>query len=200
MKTIETYLPIFTGFYNTIFEPDEESEIDDINTQREEKGLKPIDYDNCEWDYEDYQTRVSESATDFIGGELEAMFDGLTVTYQSLYSPEYYNFSNDSINIEVKATDKALKAIRAYLMKNFEAFTEHVKKKNTSRAGFSAFYSNDVLVWLGEYFDQMETKGVFLGQMLEFIMVNEDIKEADIYNNLNDCYLSATNYDELIKG
>ena len=42
--SFETYLPVFTGFYGTIFEPDESSEIEGINELRESKGLKPIDY------------------------------------------------------------------------------------------------------------------------------------------------------------
>ena len=42
-KEINTYLPVFTGFYEGIYEPDETSEIDYINELRNEKNLKNIE-------------------------------------------------------------------------------------------------------------------------------------------------------------
>ena len=54
MKKIETYLPLFPGFYGTIFEPYEDSEIDCINEVRKEKGLDEIRCSDRDW-----ETRVN---------------------------------------------------------------------------------------------------------------------------------------------
>ena len=58
-KNIETYLPLFTGFYEGIYEPDEDMEIEYINELRSDKKLKPINYDDCEFNYDDYYLNIS---------------------------------------------------------------------------------------------------------------------------------------------
>jgi len=39
--TTDTWCPVFSGFYNTIWEADTESEIDYVNTEREANGKRP---------------------------------------------------------------------------------------------------------------------------------------------------------------
>ena len=70
MNKIKTFLPVFTGFYNTIFEPNESSEIDNYNQ------LQGADYnyDDFEFDYEDYRKRVAEQCVESIEIELDLIF------------------------------------------------------------------------------------------------------------------------------
>jgi len=51
LQKIETYLPIFSGFYNTIWQYDDESAIYFINQEREEKNLNNITWEHLEIDY-----------------------------------------------------------------------------------------------------------------------------------------------------
>ena len=53
MNTIKTHLPIYNGNYGTIWEdaPNEEYEVEYINELRAEKNLKPIEFDDIEFDY-----------------------------------------------------------------------------------------------------------------------------------------------------
>ncbi len=54
MKTYKTYLPIFKGYYGSIFKPNEDSEIDYINELRTENNKPKINYDEIEFDYNKY--------------------------------------------------------------------------------------------------------------------------------------------------
>ena len=56
MKVIKTYLPIFKGFYNTLYEP---NELSDKNIKEIKKWL----YDNLD----DYKEYLSEQYTSFDG-------------------------------------------------------------------------------------------------------------------------------------
>ena len=66
LTTIKTYLPVFPGFYNTIFEADESNEISDINEIRRAQGWEAITYDQCKFDYEEYNKKVCEEACNYI--------------------------------------------------------------------------------------------------------------------------------------
>lgn len=200
MKKIETYLPVFNGFYETLFTPDgEESEIEDINGARELRDLPEIDYSDCEWDYEEYNERVSQKCTEVIERELIDLFPSITnIEYQELVSPKYYNFKTDSINIEIEIKD--LNEIIAYLQDNEEEFAEYIKDKYTSRDGFISSYSNDSIDWLF-YLNNEEKLSHVLGSVLDFVFINEGYDTNDLYDGLDGAnYITATNYDKLIKG
>ena len=67
MITFKTFLPVFPGFYSTIFESNgEDQEIDEINNLRTEKGLEPITFDDCDFNYAEYENEVSKECTNFI--------------------------------------------------------------------------------------------------------------------------------------
>lgn len=199
MKKIETYLPIFPGFYNTIFESDgEESEIDDINSQREEKGLDEITYNDCEWNYSERRQEISKSAVNFIEGEFEHLDMGLKFTFQAISSPKYYNFSNDSINVEVEVED--MNKIVAYLQEIPEEFAEYIKERYTSCDGFISSHSNDSIDWLFAI-NNGEDLSHKLGSILNFILINEEITKENMYESCQvdgSTYTYATNYNELI--
>ncbi len=199
---IETWLPVFPGFYSTIFEPDEDNEIDDINSQRESKGLKPADFDKMKFDYDDYHERVSKACVNFIHNELKDVFKShIDVNYQSLTSPKEYNFDNDAINIEIIINKAFLDELRSYLTNYKKEFDTYIQDRYTSRPGFSSFHSNDGEVWLNEYFKEIQDNGHYLGAILEFVCRNEDINQDNMFDDIcSEAYLTATNYDELIEG
>lgn len=193
---IETFLPLFPGFYNTYFEADgEEEEVDYINEERAKKGLDEIGYDDIEFDYADYNERVSEEATNFVSSEIDIPMD---IKYQSLSSPKYYNYANDSINIEVDITEDALATLVIYLGDNAEEFENYISDNYTSYDGFSSHYSNDSDDWMTEYMLEIEDNSHILGALLGFILENEGVTIEDMYlKATEDVYLIIKNYDEL---
>jgi len=195
MKKIETFLPLFPGFYGTIFEPYEDNEIEYINDLRKEKGLDDIGYDDCEWDYKDYRERVAESVVGFIEWELKQM--GLKFTYQGIQSPQFYNFSNDSINVEIELKD--MDKIIQYLNENEDEFRQHIKESYTSCDGFISHHSNNSDDWIDDLKSEV-TLSHKLGATLEFILINEGVTTMDMYEHCNgECYITATNFNELTR-
>jgi hypothetical protein len=197
---IETYLPIFPGFYNTIFEADEGNEIYEINQCRRDKNMPEIDYDDCEWDYPEYNNSISEECTSYVEKELREILNdkNVKVKFQKLISPKEYNFSNDSIDVEISMSKKTLSVVKKYLTDNMEVFSDYIKEKYTSYDGFMSSYSNKVETWLNEYFNDIDGDGHYLGSILNFIFKNEGFGYDDMYEHIDSSYISVINYSELI--
>lgn len=168
MKTIMSYLPVFQGFYGTLFEANEESEIEDGKN-----------YDDYNWDYAAYNERVAKACVGVIENELK-QFD-LTIDFKAVYSPREYNFSNDEINVLYTLKRGSFKKIVNYLKENKEEFAIYLEETFKSRDGFHSFFEHDLKTWFDEYlklsYDKIET--VF-GAVLEFILSNEGFNAEDL--------------------
>jgi len=205
MKTtkINTYLPVFQGFYGTIFEADnEENEIDDINQQREAKGLDPINYDNCEWDYKEYHLNVAKECVNAIESKLQEILNkDVKVIFEELRSPREYNFYNDAIDVEISLNKAAQQTILDILRDNKEKFNEHIKQSYSSRDGFFSSHSNDANEWIENLKtwdnDILSHK---LGAVLEFILEQvEEYEAINLYEDIETHWVCTTNYFELIE-
>jgi hypothetical protein len=204
MKNYEVkgWLPIFPGFYGTIFnsEGDEDQELYNLNEDRLRNGLDPVGWDACEWDYDEYNNRVASDCTDYICSELEKL--GLISGYEfeKLVSPAYYNFSNDSINVMYKLDDNNFKNIHKYLLVYKELFEDYLKGRYTSYDGFISSYSNNVSEWLTESFkDDMVDSDHKLSSVFGFICENEGIDQEELYERV-DTWINCSNWDDLVKG
>ena len=192
---VKTYLPVFSGFYNTIFEPCENAEIDDINNNRTSKELGPITYDDCKFDYDGYFKEVAEQCCDIIEYELGKYVSKITL--EELISPKEYNFHNDSINCEIELTEKNIKAINKTIFDNLDLFEDYLQRYK-SCDGFISFYSEYASDWLNDKTIKAEVlkHEHKLGSILEFICQILEIDDMTLYENL-EVYIYATNYDEL---
>jgi hypothetical protein len=175
---IESYLPVFPGFYNTIFEPDFELHIDAGKT-----------FDDYEWFNSEYEERVSIACCGFIERELTTGKYGdspklkIGVNFQMVYSPKEYNFVNDSINVEYTLNKATYKAVINYLKENDTEFKEFILEHLTSRSGFISHYSNNHYVW----YDMLEGKEKLthvFGKVLQFICENENIISDDMHSGV----------------
>lgn len=137
---IETFCPLFPGFYNTIFEPCEENE---IYSHNQEHGTD-LSYDDFEWDYEDYQDRVASAFVESFEREFKDIMPGIDIKFQKVVSPKEYNFRNDSINIEVNMNFADFMAV---VNENKENIADYIRQNYTSRDGFISWHSNDVEDW-----------------------------------------------------
>lgn len=175
---IESYLPIFNGFYNTHFEADEESCIEDGKT-----------YDDYEFNYEDYRERVATACCEAIQKELKDL--AIKVEFQTVISPKYYNFSNDSINVAYHLEENSYKNLYKYILENKEAFNSYIKDNYSSYDGFMSFHSNNADDWMMSLIEEDELKHKF-GACLEFYLENEEFTIDDLV--MNDNVTSETSY------
>lgn len=192
MKKVQTWLPIFSGFYNTIWEP----KIERINEQRKEKGFEPITHDDCNWDNSEYEDRIARAVTNHIGNTL--VVNGFISSYkfEELRSPREYNFKNDSINVTFVPYKRM---INAYLTDHTDEFAKHLAATYTSRSGFISSYPNTVAEFMQD--NPLDDKHK-LGAILNFILRNEEVSEIYIYEDVtcNTEGITATNYSALIDG
>jgi len=196
MKYINSYLPIFSGFYGSFLDPCEnyqlENEIEYINELRQEKNKKPINSDNLKIDYDNLYNDLSSELCNIVYDLLkDFIYD---IKYESLESPKYYNYSNDKIKILIKPNkNKILK----YITKNFENWDKYLKANFTSYDGFISFYCNNPAS--NDWNVKNIFKDVQLQSVLNFIAENENILENELLEN--EIYISEyiTNFEELIK-
>jgi hypothetical protein len=184
---VETFLPLFGGFYNTIFEPNEENEIDYINSERESNGLESLDFDDFEFQYDAYKNDVAEGAVVYLAAELNR-FGVESIEFQSISSPKHYNYANDSINVEM--TINPVK-IFEYIQANKREFDEYIKKNYSSRDGFMSYHSNDGDDWLNDTENLSNfNDGHKLGAVLDFVIKhhNANSDESDAISEINMYY------------
>jgi hypothetical protein len=177
---IESYLPIFNGFYNTLFEANEEMYIEDT-----------YDYDDYEFNYKQYHLDVAKECVGAIEQELNHLGLGISIKFQALDSPREYNFRNDRIDVEYTLGADSLNKIHSYLLENKNAFSEYVKDNYTSRSGFYSFHSNNVNEWLDNIKNGTDLDHK-LGAVLNFILQNENYTDSDLYDRIiGNVYLEA---------
>ena len=145
LMKLETWLPCFPGFYQSLFNPDDEidSEIEDINHHRKAQGFDPIDYDDCEWDNAGYEEAVAQGCVAYLNDLLKDW--GVQFTFQSIWHPREYNFKTDSVNVEVELDPDR---IDKWVDSKYELIAEAVRKAHTSRDGFISYHSNDMDDWV----------------------------------------------------
>lgn len=200
----QTWLPLFTGFYHSIFDPSDnyiemetelsEPEFKEYYNDLHLSGISQEYFNDNFYDYLDY-TKGYIGVSEYICSALLAIdYTGIIqdVTYEKLCSPKYYNFSSDSINCEIEYDAEKLKL---YLVKNKPELTLYVNEKYTSRDGFSSSYTNDVDYWLNE-----DNHGEHeVGSLLQFVLLNED-KDA-VYtlcdeSNILEGFMNNVSFDQ----
>lgn len=174
-------LPLFPGFYDTSYEPDEEEVMED-----------PFSFSHYEFDYEDYKVRVAESLCGLVAEKLNGVGIATKIIFKEVESPTYYNNATDIIVVDYSISwiDVLTKLIE------FESeFEEFIKKRYTSRDGFISAHSNNHKEWLNqEQFEEMTHI------YLEFILVQEGFDKQDLYKQYTDSnrqYLSSKLIPEL---
>ena len=194
MKKVKTWLPLFQGFYSTIFEPDYDCEIEYVNESREELGLSEIDFDDIEWNFKDYENNLVETYAENVLKLLSEFVEKITV--EKIVSPTYYNYSNDAVDIIAEIN---VEKIKNYVEENLDSFQEYLQNHYTSRRGFRSGQSNRVDDWM-ENFNEVVDDDHRIGSVLNFIanMVVENKFDFDM-EVLENCEVLpyAENYEEL---
>ena len=187
---VETYLPIFPGFYETTFSSDnaEEMELENINELREEKGLPDLTWDALDFKYDEYHTRVARACSDAVMSKLYE--EGLITAwrYQEISSPKEYNFRNDSVFVEAShdVVTRARLLTKILGDDDGSAFQDYLSERYTSYDGFCSFHSNDIDNWLGDFEESCDGEHK-LGSMLEFVLKHDEWYDTDsLYEEVSD--------------
>jgi hypothetical protein len=192
MKT-QTWLPVFPGFYGTIFEGDETNEIDYINEQRETNKLNPIEFDQIDFDYESREIEISKECCNFIESELSEFVR--SVKYENTTYPKEYNFTNNSINCEI---DIKVNEVKRFVKANFKFWQQYLKDNYTSYDGFWSHHSNNAFdnEWnLSKALKDSHNAGA----ILQFICMVNEITSYDMYDCCEHTHIyDIKNYDQVI--
>jgi hypothetical protein len=183
MKT-NTWLPVFSGFYNTIFEADFDNELDYLmSDQCIPKEIldffysSKLYYDECER----YNKEVSKEVTKIIERELKTLGFLKSIKFQALKSPKEYNFVDDAI--EIVFTKKNIQNIKKFIKENYELWTDYLRRY-TSCDGFWSSYNSSPESGNWKDIDECLYHKHKCGSILEFICSINNITETTLYEDL----------------
>jgi hypothetical protein len=179
-KNEKTWLPMFSGFYNTIWEFDSENIVDDC--------YNTVPYNKMEIHHQDWEKDCCNHVISEINHQLSDF--SLNMRFESISSPREYNFSNDSCNVVADVDEKA---ISTYIYENKSAFEDYLRKNYTSYDGFWSSFSNNFSDWEEDTkkFKDYSNNDHYLGAILQFICEEIGLNESDFrdsFNGYEECY------------
>jgi hypothetical protein len=157
-------------------------------------------YNSFEFNFKNYEDSVMWNFVGIVENTLNDYNIPVNIDQCELYSPQYYNFKNDSIwcDIEVDPVD-LLNYIKAHELE----FADYIKDNYTSCDGFCSWFSSDFEDWItfleNEIADTEERPRPYetddicgypsthhgIGAILQFILLNEN-KDYWQYNDYID--------------
>jgi hypothetical protein len=192
---IETWLPVFPGFYNTLFEPSFDSELEYLKEQKElpdtaDEGDLLAGWQNAGYEQAVVKCICESLTTRRHNHYFPAEAGIINCRLQKVVNPKEYNFGNDSANVEFEI-DMELFApwIRDYLKENATAWAKHLVGHYKSCDGFISFYPYGTEVWAEAIESMLSGNPIIvpdfrryqvadgahiLGRLLEFYLLNED--------------------------
>lgn len=191
---IETFLPVFNGFYNTFFENIiEESENIEIDFYNEDNDTS-LNWDAFIFDYVKIKKEISIKCCEEIEKKLNEIEINCEVSYQDLASPKFYNFSNDSINVEINFKD--FNQVIKILEDSSEIFTRYLKNNYSNRDGFISNHSNYASDWMADLKNDPEIEAHKVGAVLEFILIElEQYNDYSLYCDVTEWHDFTINYE-----
>jgi hypothetical protein len=147
-------LPLFPGFYETGFD-------------NEEKGL------------EEMAKKCVECVEEWVNNDLST---NINMYFIDIYNPISYNYSNDSINIDILMSIDDFEKIKKYIKEKKDNFKAYLDNNFKSRPGFVSYYSDKYEVWINSYLkEEYEDLGLIVSWALEFILKDLGYTVNDLY-------------------
>lgn len=159
----------FGGFYDSIH-----SDIIDNNIELSEYDFNKVDYNSTYRSYSKDYIKVLKNKLD------------TNISFKALNSPRYYNYSTDSITVEITKKD-ALKLFQ-YIKKEDlkEEVINIIKDSSTAKDGYVAFYSY-------KDFFKKENRDILIECLLDAIIEN---LQDDIIEELQSNYIDIILNDD----
>ena len=140
---------IDVAMYGTFLEPEEILRTDIIEEDKEEGYVNYSEneyWDN--FDNEAYKRHVQKNAKYLYDGEYTFAAIKIILELGEIYSPKFYNFANDCIDIDVSFHKSSL---YSFISSNRESFQEYIKENYSSFDGFYSFTSSNFMDWAKGY-------------------------------------------------
>jgi len=204
MQTFSTYAPVFTGFYNTIFDESDRflnMELDDEDQFRENYEVpEEIPWDFITDRFSDYidHTAANKAVAEYVLDAIPGLYHkdlNLSIEFEELRSPREYNFANDSIDCKITLDIDELKK---YLDEHKAEFDKFLRDRYTGYSGFISSYPNSTVEWAEDTEDFTALDGHYLGAILDFIAAEEhDDPQLALYYAANgsEAFMNAANVD-----
>lgn len=187
--TINTNLfPIIhVGMYDTILSPEYMFDDYQINEDFENGDFDMSVEDYWEkFDFKKFSNEIQHQADNFLSGKHEA--EGITIKIEvgELYSPRFYNFETDQVELTV---DYNKDEIVKFAKENKEDFNMFLKENYSSYDGFSSSTANNYSEWMEDFInDNVQS----IGAVLTFIFREEfeNYQEGFIQNCMENMHYS----------
>ena len=184
---VQTFLPVFNGFYNTLFENLLDNAVDNAIECHNEQNNTLLNYDDFDFDFNSIMQEICKDAVSKIEEKLNEIGINCKIKYENLVSPREYNFSNDSINIEINF--KKFSQVIEILEQNYDLFTQYIKNEYTSCSGFVSSHSNYSSDWMEDLRENAENETHKVGAVLDFILQEvAEYNQEDLYFDLCENY------------
>ena len=175
---VNTFLPLFTGFYNSFYDAEVDSAEEFIIEEYNEANYTNLKYDDFNFtvDWVGYSKEICERIIEYIKEQKECLILGYE--FQELITPKYYNFDTDSINIEL---DIDFTVLLSLMRENAEALAEKISERYTTQSGFISYHSPDIHDWFEDVENKTENMKHKVGAILEMLFEDEfvDYLEMD---------------------
>ena len=162
---------ISVAMYGTYLDPDSMFDSYMIESDKEDGYIHfGVDYFWSNFQNDKYVKAIQKRAHSFINGKHTENNVWVLIKAGEIYSPKYYNFSNDEIDLDVTfSKSKVLNEVN----KNITKFNDFLKERYSSRDGFNSFTSNNYIEWLEDYNNEVDTS---IGAVLTYLF-QETIEE-----------------------
>lgn len=188
-------ITIFEGFYEShLFNSDTEFYLNELLQDSEHPEAYEIT-----GNYKDYEKEVCKLHAD---GLMEALKENnitfvKSIEYHGMWSPQFYNFSTDKLQLKI---DFNLKELKKYCFdKNRGDFNFYLHKKYTSYDGFISFISNNFYDFYRTYRLNEQKKDIYINIMLDYLFIRAIFKNETAENIYNkNLYDTDTDYKQRI--
>lgn len=164
MKT-DIKLQFFSGFYESIW-----LNGNSLVDYEYEEGL---DYEDYDFDSGQYKHDVAERIVECYQSWLNELFgeNVATVTFQGVRSPQYYNYSTDSINVQVEFDDSVIAVMKEKFEKWKDLLYPIIRENHRSYSGFWSYLSDDPEEWMDKCFNEDERyQPAYLSCLLDYLI------------------------------
>lgn len=202
--TFSTYLPVFPGFYGTIFDCSETWESCEFDSEPDFRERYPeLDdipmetIENKSWEAVDWRA-AHVAVTRHCVETLPKFLPELVVAaeFEEMRSPREYNFDNDAGDCKITVD---LPRLRRLLSRHKTELAAFLKRRYTSCDGFISFHPNDIAGWKEKTCNFTELDGHYLGALLDFAAELEhgDGAEKEMFEiaNVNEVYCNNIGFD-----
>ena len=134
--------------------------------------MQPLENaDDIQYDYTRFQNDTAKRACDVVSDFLHDIGIRNKITFQKVVSPREYNFSTDSVDVDIELN---MMDLGRAIIKHYDEIEREIKERFTSRSGFFSFVSNDIWEWREDWNNNNFDEPRCIGALLEILLAIKD--------------------------